>query len=68
MASALDTLSPASRRIYLRTCRAWTEFADDRHANVRALTFDRIRAVVHKADFAKTARQNRLTNVLKPTA
>ena len=65
VAIVLDTLSPTSRRVYLRTYRAWTKFANDHSFDVMALTLDNIRAFIHEADVAKTTRQNRLSHMRK---
>ncbi len=65
VAIVLDTLSPTSRRVYLRTYRAWTKFANDHSFDAMALTLDNIRAFIHEADVAKTARQNRLSHMRK---
>lgn len=65
VAIVLDTLSPTSRRVYLRTYRAWTQFASEHGFDVIALTLDNIRAFIHEADVAKTTRQNRLSHTRK---
>lgn len=65
VAIVLDTLSPTSRRVYLRTYRAWSQFAGDRGFDLMELTFDNVRAFIHQADVARTTRQNRLSHMRK---
>ena len=65
VAIVLDTLSPTSRRVYLRTYRAWRQFTTDHGSDVMELTLDNIGAFIHEADVAKTTRQNRLSHMRK---